>query len=198
MSESSERDQRFARLMRAAQAGDRDAYGRLLHELIPLLRRAVRRQRALLKPQDAEDLLQDILLSLHQARRTYDPSRPFLPWAMAIARNRVVDGARRHISRSAHEVVVDQLPETFSQPDPNTIDGPYGDPEALRLAVKTLPDGQRRAIELLKLREMSLKEAAAHSGASIAALKVSVHRGMTALRKMLVGKDSDGHQRADR
>jgi RNA polymerase sigma-70 factor (ECF subfamily) len=198
MSESRERDRRLARLMRAAQAGDRDAYGRLLHELIPLLRRAVRRQRALLKPQDAEDLLQDILLSLHQARRTYDPARPFLPWVMAIARNRVVDGARRYISRSAHEVVVDQLPETFSQPDPNTIDGPFGDPEALRLAVKTLPDGQRRAIELLKLREMSLKEAAAHSGASIAALKVSVHRGMTALRKMLVGKDSDGHQRADR
>jgi DNA-directed RNA polymerase specialized sigma24 family protein len=42
----------------------------------------------------------------------------------------------------------------------------------------------------LKLREMSLKEAAAHSGASIAALKVSVHRGMTALRRILAGKDA--------
>jgi RNA polymerase sigma factor (sigma-70 family) len=189
MSESREQDQRFALLMRATQAGDREAYGRLLHELIPLLRRAVRRQRALLKPQDAEDLVQDILLSLHEARRSYDPSRPFLPWLMAIARNRVADGARRYIRRSAHEVVVEQLPETFSRPDPNTFDGRYGDPEALRLAVKALPDGQRRAIELLKLREMSLKEAAAHSGASIAALKVSVHRGMTALRRMLAGKD---------
>jgi DNA-directed RNA polymerase specialized sigma24 family protein len=36
---------------------------------------------------------------------------------------------------------------------------------------------------------MSLKEAAAHSGVSIAALKVSVHRGMTGLRRMLAGKD---------
>jgi RNA polymerase sigma factor (sigma-70 family) len=133
--------------------------------------------------------VQDILLSLHQARRSYDPSRPFLPWLMAIVRNRVTDGARRYISRSAHEVVVDQLPETFSSAHPNTIDGPYGDPEALRLALKALPDGQRRAIELLKLREMSLKQAAAHSGISIAALKVSVHRGMTALRRVLAGKD---------
>src|SRR5262245_12631523 len=198
MSETRERDQRFALLMRATQAGDREAYARLLHELIPLFRRAVRRQRALLKPQDAEDLVQDILLSLHEARRTYDPSRPFLPWVMAIARNRVADGARRYMNRSAHEVVVDRPPETFSDADPNTVDGPYGDPEALRLAVKALPDGQRRAVELLKLREVSLKEAAAHSGASIAALKVSVHRGMTALRRMLTGKEHDGHQRADR
>ncbi len=111
MSEERERDQQFALLMRAAQAGDREAYARLLQDLIPLVRRAVRRQRALLKPQDAEDLVQDILLSLHQVRRSYDPTRPFLPWLMAIVRNRVADGARRYISRSAHEVVVDQLPE---------------------------------------------------------------------------------------
>src|SRR5262245_65661362 len=124
MGESREWDQRFALLMRATQEGDREAYSRLLHDLIPLLRRAVRRQRALLKPQDAEDLVQDILLSLHQARRSYDPDRPFLPWLMAIVRNRVTDGTRRYISRSAHEVVVDQLPETFSDADPNTIDGP--------------------------------------------------------------------------
>src|SRR5215467_15937843 len=95
MGESRERDQRFALLMRATQAGDRESYARLLHALIPLLRRAVRRQRALLKPQDAEDLVQDILLSLHQARRSYDPTRPFLPWLMAIVHNRVTDGARR-------------------------------------------------------------------------------------------------------
>jgi RNA polymerase sigma factor (sigma-70 family) len=189
VSESQERDRRFALLMRATQEGDNQAYGRLLHELVPLLRRTIHRRRAFLKSQDAEDLLQDILLSLHEARRTYDSARPFLPWVMAIARNRMADGARRYISRSAHEVVVDRLPETFSEDDPNTMTGQYGDPEALRLAVKALPHGQRRAIEMLKLNEMSLKEAAAHSGVSIAALKVSVHRGMNALRRMLAGKD---------
>ena len=171
--------------MRSAQTGNRQAYAQLLAELIPLLRRAVRRRRGFLKPQDVEDLLQDILLSLHQVRATYDPDRPFLPWLMAIARHRVADGARRYISRSAHEVLIDQPPETFSTDDPNTIGDVYGDPEALRLAMKTLPKGQRQAIEMLKLREMSLKEAAVHSGLTIAALKVAVHRGMHALRKML-------------
>ena len=180
-----ERDRRFAGLMRSAQAGDRQAYAQLLAELIPLLRRAVRRRRGFLKPQDVEDLVQDILLSLHEARATYDPDRPFLPWLMAIARHRMADGARRHISRSAHEILIDQPPETFSTDDPNTMGDVYADPEALRLAMKALPQGQRQAIEMLKLREMSLKEAAAHSGLTVAALKVAVHRGMYALRKLL-------------
>ena len=39
---------------------------------------------------------------------------------------------------------------------------------------------------MLKLREMSLKEAATTSGMSIGALKIATHRAMTALRKMLV------------
>jgi RNA polymerase sigma factor (sigma-70 family) len=186
--DSSERDQRFARLMRCGQTGDRHAYAQLLHEIIPLLRRAVRRQRSFLKPQDVEDLVQEILLSLHEVRATYDPGRPFLPWLMAIARHRVADAARRYVSRSAHEVVVEQLPETFSTDDPNRTGEVYGDPEALRLAMKELPRGQRHAIEMLKLREMSLKEAAAFSGMSVAALKVAVHRGMNTLRRVLRAK----------
>jgi DNA-directed RNA polymerase specialized sigma24 family protein len=45
---------------------------------------------------------------------------------------------------------------------------------------------QRHAIRMLKLGEMSLKEAAVASNMTIGALKVATHRAMTALRKMLV------------
>jgi RNA polymerase sigma-70 factor (ECF subfamily) len=61
----------------------------------------------------------------------------------------------------------------------------YGDPDALKEAIADLPAGQRSAIELLKLREMSLKEAAAASGTSVGALKVATHRAMDALRRKL-------------
>ena len=57
------------------------------------------------------------------------------------------------------------------------------DAAALRAAVAGLPSGQRRAIKLLKLEEMSLKEAAAASGMSIAALKVATHRAVGTLRE---------------
>jgi DNA-directed RNA polymerase specialized sigma24 family protein len=104
---------------------------------------------------------------------------------MAIMRNRLADGARRYTRRSAHEVQVENVPVTFSDEGANIDDG-YRDPEALRRAIRDLPPGQRTAIEMLKLREMSLKEAAAASGTSIGALKVSVHRAVAALRKALI------------
>jgi RNA polymerase sigma-70 factor (ECF subfamily) len=185
MSEDWERDGRFVALMRSAQDGDGEAYAQLLTEVAPLLRRHIRRQWPFLSSADAEDLVQDILLSLHLVRATYDPRRPFLPWLTAIARHRMIDGVRRYARRAAHEIAVEQLPETFSLSGTNIRDEVYGDPEELRQAIRCLPAGQRQAVELLKLRELSLKEASAASGMSIGALKVAVHRALKALRLML-------------
>jgi len=185
MQASDDTGDRYARLMQRAQEGDSAAYSELLTELVPLLRRQIRHRRLTLQPQDIEDLVQEVLLSLHAVRNTYDPSRPFVPWLMAIAHNRMVDGVRRQVRRSANEVTVEFLPETFPDAAANTIDTAYGDPEALRQAVQRLPQGQRVAIEMVKMQEMSLKEASAASGMSVPALKVAVHRGMGALRKAL-------------
>jgi RNA polymerase sigma-70 factor (ECF subfamily) len=176
---------RFAGLMRRAQQGESAAYAELLSEITPLLRQDIRRRQRFLQPPDIEDLVQDVLLSLHVVRATYDPARPFLPWLMAIAHNRQVDRTRRQIRRGSHEVAVDPLPETFADDAANRMVEGYGDPEALRQAMQSLPPGQRTAVEMVKLREMSLKEASAASGMSVAALKVAVHRGIGALRKAL-------------
>lgn len=178
-------DRRFAALMKAAQAGDTRAYVQLLEGITPRLRQIVRRNRRFLDASEIEDLVQDVLLSLHAVRATYDPLRPFFPWLLAIVRNRLADGARRQMRRSAHELQVENLPVTFSDDQENIGAGDYGDPEALRQAINQLPPQQRKAIEMLKLREMSLKEAASASGVSIASLKVSVHRAMAALRNTL-------------
>ena len=185
MQDAGDTDQRLAQLMRSAQEGQSAAYAALLVELVPLLRRQIRRRRQYLPSQDVEDLVQDVLLSLHVVRATYDPERPFLPWLMAITRNRIVDGTRRQIRRSANEVAVEHVPETFLGDAANSIDETYGDPEALRRAMQRLPKGQRTAIETVKLREMSLKEASTATGMSVPALKVAVHRGIGALRKAL-------------
>ena len=178
-------DQDFPALMRAAQAGDARAYSSLLNLLAPLVRDLVRQRLRFLQPQDVDDLVQDVLLSVHAARATYDPRRPFRPWLGAIVRNRIADGARRYVRRSALEVPADRPAETFPDNDANMSADQYGDAEALAQAMARLPHSQRQAIELMKLREMSLKEASAVTGTSIGALKVSVHRGISALRKAL-------------
>lgn len=182
--EPSETD-RFGSLMRAAQDGDGAAYLRLLTEITPVLRRAIGRQRGYLQASDVEDIVQEVLISIHSARATYDPARPFMPWMMAIARNRTLDAFRRHGRVAANEVSGVEYPETFSADSAHISDSTYGDAEALRQAMSQLSPGQRQAVEMLKLREMSLKEAAAASGMSISALKIAVHRGVKALRKAL-------------
>src|SRR5262245_40521145 len=93
-------EERLAGLMRAAQEGDSDAYQALMQELARLVRGVVRRRRAFLAVEDVEDLVQEVLLSVHSVRGTYNPGRPFLPWLLAIAHNRMVDAARRY-SRGA-------------------------------------------------------------------------------------------------
>ncbi len=179
-------DLRLAALMQAAQDGDRVAYARLLQELVPLLQRLVRRRLGFLQPTDREDLVQDILMSLHAARATYDPRRPFTPWLMSIARHRMVDRARRRARLWVNEVLVDEFVESISNEVSDLAGSQYGDPELVQQAVKGLPAGQRTAIELLKLRELSLKEAADVSGMSVSALKVATHRAIKSLRGSLV------------
>ncbi|MBI4473468.1 MAG: hypothetical protein HY646_12430 [Acidobacteria bacterium] len=93
-------EQKLSSLMQAAQAGDADAYVQLLEETTLLLRRIIRRRRPFLAIEDVDDLVQDILLSVHSVRATYDPARPFMPWLLAITRNRLADAARRFCGRN--------------------------------------------------------------------------------------------------
>ena len=178
----------FGRLLQAAQRGDAAAYTELLRAITPRIRRVVARQRGFAGIAETEDLVQDVLLSLHAVRATYDPSRPFAPWLLAIVRHRLADGARRYARTARREVDIEQIDVTFFEAEANAETGVLGDADAVRAAVSALPDSQREAIELLKLKELSLKEAAEISGTSVGALKVATHRAMAALRRTLGSK----------
>lgn len=170
----------LAALMRAAQGGDKVAYLALLKRIEPIAIRMARKR--WLGSQTPQDVAQDALLSVHSVRQTYDPARAFLPWVRTIIHSRIVDAQRREIRRSQNLVFVEEPPETFSSGETNWLDDGPGDTEELTRAITELPVGQRQAIELLKLKEMSLKEASAASGMSVGALKVAVHRAMKSLR----------------
>ena len=169
-------------LMARAQSGDRDAYRRLLGEITPYLRTlAARRHR---DPSDAEDAVQDILLTVHAVRHTYDPTRPFGPWLVAIANHRSIDRLRREGRLRSRETALMPEHETFPANQTNLYDK-ASDRRNLQEAVEKLPAAQRQAIRLLKLEERSLKEAAAMSGMTVASLKVATHRALKSLRKIL-------------
>jgi RNA polymerase sigma factor (sigma-70 family) len=190
MTEKDTQRDALGQLLAAAQRGDATAYGELLRLITPRIRQIVRRRRGFAGGAEIEDLVQDVLLSLHAVRATYDPARPFVPWLLAIVRNRLADGARRHGRTARRETPLDEQDVTFAEPAANLdLDG-LADAATLREAVRALPDGQRQAIELLKLEELSLKEAAEVTGTSVGALKVATHRALATLRRTLRIKHS--------
>lgn len=185
-SNETESDGEWRRLMAAAQAGDRVAYERLLRDILPFIHAIVARQHR--APDRVEDAVQDVLLTLHRVRHTYDPSRPFTHWLATLARRRSIDLLRRKTRIAAVETTDETGYETFADPGANSEQERRDWSGALSGAMAALPERQRRAVELTKLREMSLAEASAASGMSIGALKVNVHRAIKAMRKRLKGE----------
>jgi RNA polymerase sigma-70 factor (ECF subfamily) len=168
--------------MAAAQAGDAGAYTRLLRECVPLVRNTARR--CGLPPDRADDVVQDVLLTVHRARATYDPQRPFDAWLRAIAERRAIDHLRQARRHGAREVYA---PAAFESHADDSADPARGAElhEARGLisrALARLPDRQREAVRHLLVEEQSLAQAAAATGRSIGALKVNLHRALKALR----------------
>jgi RNA polymerase sigma-70 factor (ECF subfamily) len=166
--------------MAAAQAGDREAYQRLLGELLPFVTSLVRGRLA--DASAAQDIAQDVLLSIHTARHTYRPERDLSPWVRAIARNATVDWQRRQARRRRRERPLEDHEIAAPEPDPAPAEEL---PPPLRRALDALPAAQREAVHLLKVQGLSVAEAARRVGISPGALKLRAHRGYLALRSLL-------------
>jgi len=190
-SAQAEADRRRGALMAAAQDGDGAAYAALLRDCLPLLRAIVRRQGV--PPDSIEDAVQEVLLTLHRVRHTYDPARSFTAWLGGIARHRALDQLRRTGTRARLETHAPDEYEAYAEPG----EGPdaallRGDAaRRLRAAVASLPAGQREAVQRLALDDASLAEAAGATGKTKVALKVSLHRALKTLRLRMEGRGDE-------
>src|SRR5271155_4851347 len=188
-SQNEETDRRWAAWMVAAQAGDRAAYETLLRDCIPFIQRVARGQGV---PSDfVDDVVQETLLTIHQARQTYDPSRSFTAWLRTIAQRRAVDGLRRGGRTRKREIHAPLAYESQSDPsgDPEEAAIQIDHTEALNLAVGKLSTRQREAVEHLALQGQSLAQAATATGKSAGSLRVNWHRALKTLRAQFGGKD---------
>lgn len=166
-------------LLAAAQQGDSGAYRSFLEAIVPFVR-AIARRRCWSEDR-AEDVVQDVLLTIHRIRHTYQPGRPVEPWLAAIVARRSIDAARKSGRIGRQEVSNEAAYETFADPAANQS----SDMDAARTVarmMKDLPRGQKEAIELVKIKEISLAEASLVSGQSVASLKVNIHRALKKLR----------------
>jgi len=177
-SKREERTKRWRVWMAAAQQGDAEAYQRLLTELLPFVSGVVRRRVG--DDPAAEDIVQEVLLSIHTARHTYRSERPLEPWVRTIARNAVIDWIRKRARARGRESGVDAA----DLPAPELESPSAALSPGVERALTSLPEAQRQAVVMLKLEGLTVAEAAERVGTTPGALKLRAHRGYRALRDL--------------
>lgn len=122
----------------------------------------------------AADVVQETNLVLWRKSDEFDPSRPFLPWAFAVARFQVLAHVRDH-SRDK-SILSEELVELLAS-DAEEQAGRLDDVQsALRVCLTKLPSDGRALIEGRYLRGRSVSELAGDVGKGLSAVKVSLMR----------------------
>lgn len=159
-------------LVRAAQRGDRAAFGalyaqfgRLVHGV--LLCRVGRTE--------VDDLVQEVFLTAFERLSTLREPSAFGAWLAAIARRRATDHLRR--ARPT-----DELPEDVAAPA-----RPHAEAAQILGVIQRLPDAYRETLILRLVEGMTGPEIAARTGLTEGSVRVNLHRGMKMLRESLSG-----------
>nr|WP_314543190.1 sigma-70 family RNA polymerase sigma factor [uncultured Massilia sp.] len=170
-------------LLLAGLDGDARAYRQFLDELTKRLRAFLRRR--LFDMQDqVEDIVQETLLAVHNARLTYQRGQPVTAWVYAIARYKLMDFLRKRMRHDALHEPLDDAADLFEESAEQTSDARRD----LAALLEALPDRQRLPIEMVKLLGLSVAETASRTGMSESAVKVGVHRGLKALAARIRGE----------
>lgn len=167
-------------LMRQSLEGDKRAYADLLRETARLLRPFLSKRLSF--DSEVDDLLQEILISIHKARHTYDGNRPYKPWVYAIARFRLQDYLRMHYAdhlRHAEELtgLENDLHEDVTETGISY--------ESISAEVEKLPEKQATILRLMHQEGYTAKEVAEKMGMNESAVKVAAHRAYKVLRQKL-------------
>jgi RNA polymerase sigma-70 factor (ECF subfamily) len=163
----------LAGLLRAAIAGDERSYAAFL-EQVAIMIRSFLRQRVAHQAIDPEDVVQETLLAVHLKRHTWISDAPVMPWLYAIARHKLVDALRRRGRRTEigleaiAEMAPDHTPEPLLRRD-------------LERVLDMLTPAQRAVVAAISVEGCSIAETARRLGKSETAIRVSLHRGLSAI-----------------
>lgn len=137
-------------------------------------------------PSDAEDIVQEVFLRIHQRLSTLKERDRLIPWMFQIARNAVIDYYRSPLRR--WEIpTADKIEQQFS--DSQNDNDPSLNRElaaCLRPFLATLPDTYRIPLEWVELEGMSQRAVASQLGLSISGAKSRVQRGRQKLKALLL------------
>lgn len=170
-----------AELARRAAAGDASAFGVLYDRHYSAVYRY-----AFLRVRDrmeAEDVTSDVFMRALQSLHRYEPRAPFAAWLVRIARNAIIDRARRAVRLEARERSL-ALPEPAG---PEQVSIANSEARELRAALDRLSELQRDVLILRYFSGLSTDEICAALGKGPSTVRGIQHRAILALRQELGG-----------
>ena len=174
-------DATLSDLMRAGLAGNKDAYRSVFHSIVPVLMHMIARMAPALPPDQREDIVQDILTSVHSKSHTWQQTRPILPWIHAIARYRLIDHFRKQ-KRGAEYIV-----EIDSDRLEQIADTPLYEPHQkldLERGVARLEGQAELVVRSIALDGKDIRQTSLETGISENAVRIVYHRGLKQLRAL--------------
>ena len=138
---------------------------------------------------DAEDVLQEVALTIVDKYEKYDPSRPFIGWALGVAKNIIKAHFRKQLRRPQtveDEQAIERVADSFEALQPGLEDMK----EALQDCMSRVPAEDRKLIGLRYEEELKPAELAGRLGKSANHVAVVLHRIRAALRKCVERKMS--------
>jgi RNA polymerase sigma-70 factor (ECF subfamily) len=132
----------------------------------------------------SEDVLQQVAVVLVREYERYDSSKPFLPWALGIARNVALKSRRDVARRSKHlvnDTLLDRIQLAFEEKDDSLL-------EMRKYLRQCLTKQPRKVLELLHHRyalDLSPAHVATNMGVTSGAVRAMLHRARQALRRCI-------------
>jgi RNA polymerase sigma-70 factor (ECF subfamily) len=167
-------------MLAVRDARDRAAFGQLFDHYAPRLKGFVIRSGA--PPAQAEDVVQDVMLTVWRKASTFDPHRAQVSsWIYQIARNRQIDILRKE-NRPVPEELAD---EVETETDASQVLAMEQEAKTLRAALSRLKPGQREMVEKAYLGELSHSEIQAETGLPLGTIKSRIRLGLEKLRHEL-------------
>lgn len=169
-------------LIERAKAGDAAAMEQLLATVAPSIQRfGIRMCR---NEDDAEDVLQEALLTIAHHLQEFEGRSSFSSWAFALARSAC--SRKRRGLKNQPQSSLDDMAEGFQDaPSPEQQVADREMAHALNRALDQLAEDYREVILLRDVEDLTAPEAAKALGVSVQALKSRLHRARQALREAL-------------
>ena len=176
-------------LLQRAKGGDQAALEELLRTVQPQLYRFS--MKMCRHTEDAEDVLQDSLMSLARSFKDFRGASSFSTWLFAVARSFCIKKRRKSKFAPPHEESLDQLTEEQRDQIPSKEPSPHDTAESHELwrqvkdAIAKIQPDYREILVLRDIEGLSAKEVAAIVELSVPAVKSRLHRARSMLRDEL-------------